>query len=59
VEVLEVGVRRRSYPYPHQPDLKTSHGQLNRAITGGLNTHLITAQDTIVDNVARERQQYS
>jgi hypothetical protein len=59
VEILDAGVRRRTYPYPHRPDLATSDATLNRALACGLNTHLNTSQDTIVDNVTRERQQYA
>jgi alpha-L-rhamnosidase len=59
VEILEAGVRQRLYPYPHHPDLKTSDAALNRAFVAAVNTHLIVAQDTLMDNVTRERQQYA
>ncbi|MCX6621551.1 MAG: hypothetical protein NTY38_10815, partial [Acidobacteria bacterium] len=59
VEILEVGVKRRLYPYPQQPDLKTSSAVLNRVFTGSVNSHLISCQDTMMDNVTRERQQYA
>ncbi len=59
VEILEAGVRRRTYPYPHQPDVRTSDASINRAISGAIATHNITSTDTIVDNVTRERQQYA
>ncbi len=59
VEVLEAGVTERTYPYPYEPDLKTPDGAINRAIEGTIRTHLVTSQDTIVDNVTRERQQYA
>jgi hypothetical protein len=59
VEILEAGVIERRYPYPHQPDVKTSDEAINRAAAGAANTHLITSQDTLMDNIARERQQYA
>lgn len=59
VEILEAGVTERRYPYPHQPDVKTSDEAINRAVAGAINTHLITSQDTLMDNVTRERQQYA
>ena len=59
VDILSVGVTERRYPYKQQPDLKTSDEALNRAVAGTVNTHLITSQDTLMDNIARERQQYA
>jgi len=58
VEILDVGVRRRLYDYPHHPDLKTSDAAVNRALGASINTRLNVGQDTCVDNIARERQQY-
>ena len=58
VEILDVGVRRRLYDYPHKPDLKTSDATLNRVLGASINTHLNVGQDTCVDNIVRERQQY-
>ncbi len=59
VEILDCGVTERVYPYPHQPVLKTPDEAINRAVEGTIRTHLITSQDTIMDNVTRERQQYA
>jgi alpha-L-rhamnosidase len=59
VEILEAGVTERLYPYPYQPDFQSSDAQLNRVLAGSVNSHLITCQDTMMDNVTRERQQYA
>ncbi len=59
VEILECGVTQRLYPYPQQPDVTTSDEAINRAIRGAITTHLITSQDTLMDNITRERQQYA
>lgn len=59
VEILDARVNRRLYPYPQKPDLRTSSDTLNRVFQGSVNSHLITCQETIMDNVTRERQQYA
>jgi len=59
VEILEAGLTERRYPYPHQPDLRTSDETVNRAFLGAVTTHVITCQDTMMDNITRERQQYA
>jgi len=59
VEVLEVGLTERRYPYPHHPNVKTSDAAIERAVEGAARTHLITSQDTLMDNITRERQQYA
>jgi alpha-L-rhamnosidase len=59
VTVRDVGVRRRLYPWPHQPVLKTSEPALQRLFDASINTLNNSAQETIVDGMGRERQQYS
>jgi hypothetical protein len=59
VEIQEVGVTERNYAWPHEPDLKTSDPAVNRAFEASVNTHKITCQETLVDNMVRERQQYA
>ncbi len=59
VVVRDVGVRRRQYPWPNQPELSTSEPALDRLISASVNTLHNSAQETIVDGMARERQQYS
>jgi hypothetical protein len=58
VEILDVGVRRRTYDYPHHPDLKTSDATVNRVLGASVNTRLNVGQDLCVDNIVRERQHY-
>jgi hypothetical protein len=59
VELLEVSVNERNYAWPHEPDLKTSDEAVNRGIAASVVTHKVCSQETIVDNVTRERQQYA
>jgi alpha-L-rhamnosidase len=59
VEILAAGVIERNYPWPRECDLKTSDAALNTALAASVNTHKLLCQETIVDNVARERQQYA
>jgi hypothetical protein len=58
-EIQEVGVTERNYAWPREPDLKTSDAEVNRAFEASVNTHKINCQETIVDNMVRERQQYA
>jgi hypothetical protein len=59
VEVREVGVRRRQFDWPHEPRLKTSEAPLQRLFDASINTIRNSAIETVVDGMARERQQYS
>lgn len=59
VELLDTGVIRRTYPFANKPDFKCSDDLLNRLHAAAVNTALNVSLETIVDNVARERQQYS
>jgi len=59
VEILEAGVRERNYRWPHEPEFSCSDEAVTRAVRASLATHRITSQETLVDNMVRERQQYA
>jgi alpha-L-rhamnosidase len=59
VTVRNVGLRRREFPWPASPDIKCSESALQRLFDASVNTLHNCAQETIVDGMARERQQYS
>ena len=59
VLVSEVRVRRRVFPWPNEPRVQTSEPALQRLFEASLNTLNNCAQETLVDGMARERQQYS
>lgn len=59
VRVRDIGVRRRVYPWPQQPELRVAEQPLQRLLDASINTLHNCAQETIVDGMARERQQYS
>jgi alpha-L-rhamnosidase len=59
VVVRNIGVRRRMFPWPGRPDIKCSEPALQRLFDASVNTLYNSAQETIVDGMARERQQYS
>jgi len=55
----DVGVRRRSYPWPKAPSFTCAEPRLQRVFEASFNTLVNAAQETIVDGMGRERQQYS
>jgi alpha-L-rhamnosidase len=59
VQVATVGLRRRVFPWPHEPVACVREPALQRLIAATLNTLNNCAQETLVDGMARERQQYS
>ncbi len=59
VRVRGVGVRRRIFPWPDTPDIRVSEPPLQRLLAASINTLNNCAQETLVDGMARERQQYS
>ena len=59
VTVSNIHVRRRVFPWPNEPHAKTSEAPLQRLFDASLNTLNNCAQETLVDGMARERQQYS
>lgn len=59
VTVENIGVRRRMYPWPTKPEFSTTDQKIQRVWEAAVNTLYNCAQDTIVDCMGRERQQYS
>ena len=59
VTVSDVGVRRRIFPWPNAPRIRTNEPGLQRLFEACVNTLNNSAQETLVDGMARERQQYS
>ena len=59
VKVSDVGMRRRQYPFPNTPDFRLSDPSLQKLMDAAVNTLYNSAQETVVDGMARERQQYS
>ncbi|MEM6345511.1 MAG: family 78 glycoside hydrolase catalytic domain [Bacteroidota bacterium] len=59
VIISDLGVRRRLYPWPHQPLVQLKDQALQNLAAATFNTLNNNAQETIVDGMGRERQQYS
>jgi hypothetical protein len=59
VTISHVGVLRRMYPWPFPPHITCSEPPLQRLMEACVNTLYNSAQETIVDGMGRERQQYS
>ena len=59
VTLRDIGVRRRVFPWPNSPHVRVSEPALQRLFDASLNTLDNCAQETLVDGMARERQQYS
>jgi alpha-L-rhamnosidase len=59
VLLRDVGVRRRSYDWPRPPSFRCAEPELQRLFEAAFNTLVNAAQETIVDGMGRERQQYS
>lgn len=59
IKVANVGVRRRVFPWPNQPRVRSNEPALQRLFDASVNTLNNSAQETLVDGMARERQQYS
>jgi alpha-L-rhamnosidase len=59
VTVSGVRVRRRVFPWPNQALVRSSEPALQRLFDASVNTLNNCAQETLVDGMARERQQYS
>ena len=59
VTIRDVGVRRRQFPWPHEPRIRTSDAALQRLFDASVNTLRNSAVETVVDGMGRERQQYS
>jgi alpha-L-rhamnosidase len=59
IKVRDVGVRRRLFPWPNAAHVRTDEPQLQSLLAASINTLNNCAQETLVDGMARERQQYS
>jgi alpha-L-rhamnosidase len=59
VQIRNVGIRRRAMALKDTPLLKVNDDRIQKVINAGINTLFNCAQDTAVDGMARERQQYS
>jgi hypothetical protein len=59
VVIRAVGVRRRMFDWPNPPRIRCSEPALQRLFDASINTIYNCAQETCVDGMARERQQYS
>jgi alpha-L-rhamnosidase len=59
VVVSHVRARRRQFPWPNDPRISCGEPALQRLFDASVNTLHNSAQETLVDGMARERQQYS
>lgn len=59
VKISSIGMRRRIYPWPQKPEIVLSDDTIQRVMDATVNTLNNCAQETLVDGMARERQQYS
>ncbi len=59
VEIQACGVKERNYDWAHQPEYEVSDTRIKSALDASFRTHKLLCQETIVDNVTRERQQYA
>ncbi len=59
VRISAAGVRRRTFPWPHEPRIRCSDPALQRLFDASINTVRNFAIETVVDGMGRERQQYS
>ncbi len=59
VTMRDVGVRRRQFPWPHEPHVQCSDTAIQSVLNASVNTLRNSAQETVVDGMGRERQQYS
>jgi alpha-L-rhamnosidase len=59
VTVSGVGVRRRRFPWPNAAQVSCGEPALQRLLDATVNTLHNAAQETVVDGMGRERQQYS
>jgi hypothetical protein len=59
VVIRDVGVRRRQFAWSNPPHIRCSEPPLQRLFDASVNTLRNCAQETCVDGMGRERQQYS
>jgi len=58
VRVSGVSLRRRTFDFPHAPDVQLGDTALTPLIAAAWNTLKNSAQEVVADGVGRERQQY-
>lgn len=59
IKLSSVGMRRRIYPWKVVPQIAVSDDTIQHVMNAAVNTLYNCAQETMVDGMARERQQYS
>lgn len=59
VSLREVGILRRRQPWRHEAKIRVDEPALQRLFDASINTLHNSAQETIVDGMGRERQQYA
>lgn len=59
VTIRDVGARRRGYAWPNEPRIKCGEPALQQLFDASVNTLHNSCQETVVDGMGRERQQYS
>ncbi len=59
ITVKNIGVKRRMYPWPNPASISTSDKNFQILLNASINTLYNNSQETIVDGMGRERQQYS
>jgi hypothetical protein len=59
VTIRNVGMLRRVFPWPREPHATVNEPALQRLVDACVNTLYNSAQETAVDGMGRERQQYS
>jgi alpha-L-rhamnosidase len=59
IKITDIGLRRREYPFANPPKFQCADPKLTKLFAACVNTIYNNTQETIVDGMARERQQYS
>lgn len=59
IKIASVGMHRRIYPWKSEPTIVISDDTIQHVVNAAVNTLFNCAQETLVDGMARERQQYS
>jgi len=59
INIKNLGIKRRMYQWPNPPKVRTSDDNLQKLINASINTIYNNSQETVVDGMGRERQQYS
>ncbi len=59
ITIRDVAVRRRQFAWPAEPRVRCTEPALQKLFDANINTLHNCAQETLVDGMARERQQYS